>query len=219
MAAPAAGKRAQNKEQRRQEALLAARELIAEGGVEALSMRRLALVTGCSVNTLYALFGDKDGVFGAVVADGMQKVAVKLAADPSQSPLERAEALVKLSAERIRNEAAFSKPMYLTLNAFGPASHVGRQHAAELLRSVLVDAQDAGILRKTVDVGLLCENILQGFMMASLRWAHDAIDLEALEAEAMHALYVGLAAGATKAAASTVHAGLQRAQKKLKAAR
>lgn len=219
MAAPAAGKRAQNKEQRRQEALLAARELIAEGGVEALSMRRLALVTGCSVNTLYALFGDKDGVFGAVVADGMQKVAVKLAADSSQSPLERAEALVKLSAERIRNEAAFSKPMYRTLSASGPASQIGRQHAAQILRGILSDAISGDILRPDVDADLLTENILQGFMMASMRWAHDAIDLKALEAEAMHALYVGLAAGTTTSAAPQIYAGLASAQSALRKVR
>ena len=58
-------------EQTRRDVVTAAGALIAEGGVEALTMRKLAERAGVSVATLYNQFGDRDGVLVAFVSSGL----------------------------------------------------------------------------------------------------------------------------------------------------
>ena len=60
------GLRERNVEARRQRILQAARVLLAQGGLGALSMRKLAEEASLSVNTLYNLWGTREEILRAV---------------------------------------------------------------------------------------------------------------------------------------------------------
>ena len=57
-----------------------AHAILGEGGVEALTIRRLAREADVAHRTIYRLFGDKDGVILATVSDRMGEVRAHLAA-------------------------------------------------------------------------------------------------------------------------------------------
>ena len=66
-----------------------AHAILGEGGVEALTIRRLAREADVAHRTIYRLFGDKDGVILATVSDRMSEVRAHLAAIGKPHTLER----------------------------------------------------------------------------------------------------------------------------------
>lgn len=68
--------------------------LLAEHGPEALTMRRIATVAGCSTQVLYTSFGGKEGLAEALFREGFRRFAELFAAVPeSDDPLQRLIAL------------------------------------------------------------------------------------------------------------------------------
>ena len=65
--------REDNIESRRQRILEAARGLIAGGGMQSLSMRKLAVESGLAVTTLYNLYGSRDDILFALVQDAIDR--------------------------------------------------------------------------------------------------------------------------------------------------
>lgn len=72
---PAAGKREQTKLQNRQAILDAAREVFAELGYEAATVRDIIRRTGLSVGAFYNYFRSKEEVHAALTADGAARFA------------------------------------------------------------------------------------------------------------------------------------------------
>lgn len=62
--------------------LAAAETLLAEGGVEALSIRRVAEVAGTTPRAIYSLFGGKEGLLRALFREAFAVVAADLDALP-----------------------------------------------------------------------------------------------------------------------------------------
>lgn len=59
-----------------------AADAVARGGLEALSVRRVAEAVGTSTMAVYTHFGSKDELLGAVVQQGFDRLATALAAVP-----------------------------------------------------------------------------------------------------------------------------------------
>lgn len=74
---------------RRKRIVEKAHEILGEGGVDALTIRRLAAESDVAPRTIYRLFGDKDGVILATVSDRMAEVRAQIAANTSEYTLER----------------------------------------------------------------------------------------------------------------------------------
>lgn len=69
--------------------LRAAADLLAKGGVDAVSTRAVAAAAGVQAPTLYRLFGDKRGLLDAVTAYGHERyLADKQSMAPSDDPVE-----------------------------------------------------------------------------------------------------------------------------------
>lgn len=87
----------------------AARDLMAEGGLEALSMRRLADRCGYTAPTLYHYFPDKPGLIHALIEDWLDTLVVELRAiRPSKDPLETMRQLASVFANLgIRNPSHY----------------------------------------------------------------------------------------------------------------
>ena len=104
-----------NIEARRQRILEAARALIAAGGMQALSMRKLAAKAGLSVTTLYNLYGVRHEILHALVDDAVDRIVELLDAEaPLADPLERCRAVITVSIRHLSENEAIYRPMLLT---------------------------------------------------------------------------------------------------------
>lgn len=66
-------------EERRKRIVDTAHQILGEGGVASLTIRRLSEEAGVAQRTIYRLFGDKDGVVSATVVDRMKEVREHIA--------------------------------------------------------------------------------------------------------------------------------------------
>lgn len=211
------GRREQNREERRAKALHAARILIAEGGVEALSMRQLSMVAGLAVNTVYALFGSRDGVLSALITDAIDESAVDVTLRPSGDALDVAMALAKKSVTLRVAAADITRPLFKALATQGATKQEGMERAGPLLRSILGRAVEDGLLRDDVDLDVLGRHLLEHLVHTSMRWAFEEIDAETYEASATYAVVLAFAAASTPAGRERTEAALRAAERRLRA--
>jgi AcrR family transcriptional regulator len=109
------GIREKGKARRKQQILQAAKRLLAEGGIEALSTRKLAEAAGLSVHTLYALVGSKNAILEAVMADNHNRVLADILEVDEQSPIEKIFAIVESTYRIILEDSAAQKPLMRVL--------------------------------------------------------------------------------------------------------
>ncbi len=150
--------------------------LIAEGGLEALSMRQLSTVAALAVNTLYALFGSREGVIEAVIADAIDHTAIELGDIEGDDPIELA---VRFASTGVRSRcaaAAYTRPLFRALSTSGDHQAASMRYAAPLLTRIMQRGVDGGWLRADVDLDLVVRHILNTLVHASTRWAFHEID-------------------------------------------
>lgn len=75
---PAERRRQQQREEVRRAILDATEALLLEGGYDAFSMRRLAKRCGYTAPSIYHHFGDKQGLFDAVIDERVRRLLVRL---------------------------------------------------------------------------------------------------------------------------------------------
>jgi AcrR family transcriptional regulator len=84
----------QSRETLRRAILDAATRLLVDGGLRALSMRRVAAEVGCSTTVLYTLFGGKPGLLDALWQEGFDRLwQAEERALETEDPLSRLAAL------------------------------------------------------------------------------------------------------------------------------
>jgi AcrR family transcriptional regulator len=93
MAAPPVGRRARNRAARHDQLLAAATEIVAEQGLEGLTMQALADRVDCAVGTIYTYFSSKSALVAAMMSDAVQTLlaAYHRAARSWDDALERLE--------------------------------------------------------------------------------------------------------------------------------
>jgi len=210
------GKRDDNKKQRRAAALDAARTLLADGGADALSMRRLASQSGLAVNTLYALFDSREGVLLAVIEDGIRATHLELDADPAANALQRCALLVERSVQSRIDAAAYVKPMYQALAAHIPEQDAGLRIAFDVTHRLFVQGRSEGWVRDDVDLVPFVEMLLRNFVDNAKRWALGHDDDNAFLRRAQHAMWLMWRAVATSEAMAEVDARLRLAEAELR---
>ena len=83
------GLRELHKDERRAQILLAARDLVTDGGLDALTMRAVAQRAGLSVPTVYSLIGSRADVVAALLDAGGDQLVALLADDQPRDPVGR----------------------------------------------------------------------------------------------------------------------------------
>jgi AcrR family transcriptional regulator len=109
------GIREKGKARRKLQIIQAAKRLLAAGGIEALSTRKLAEAAELSVHTLYALVGSKNKILEAVMEDNHNRVLGDLIAIDSRHPIERIFAIVDSTYRIIAEDPAAQKPLMRVL--------------------------------------------------------------------------------------------------------
>jgi AcrR family transcriptional regulator len=162
-----AGLREKGKARRKQRIIQAAKRLLAAGGIEALSTRRLAEEAELSVHTLYTLVGCKEQILEAVMEDNHNRVLAAILEVREEHPIERMFAIVESTYQIIAEDSAAQKPLLRVLmtlfyeGALNPnpwwllaqekgwmESAVGEAIGRRLLRAVFPPAAIADMLMK-----------------------------------------------------------------------
>lgn len=109
------GIREKGKARRKEQIIQAAKRLLAAGGIEALSTRKLAEEAELSVHTLYALVGSKDQILDAVMEDNHNRVLADILEINEQHPIEKMFAIVESTYQIINEDRAAQQPLMRVL--------------------------------------------------------------------------------------------------------
>jgi AcrR family transcriptional regulator len=127
--------------ERRAAILTAARELIAERGYDALTVRDLAERCRVSVPTLYNQFGDKDGVLRAAIEEHFLEVLSSTPVAASNPGYDRLIHIIDQSAEQILMLSAYHQRLLEAFAAIRSTVPVQQSVANQLARAMQAELQ------------------------------------------------------------------------------
>jgi AcrR family transcriptional regulator len=168
------GLRERGKARRKDRIIESAKRLLAAGGLEALSLRRLAEEAELSVRTLYSLVGSKEQVLVAVMQHNHDRVLADLLDIDEQHPVEKLIAFVESTYRIIAEDAAAQKPLMrvlMTLYYEGRLSpHPWWLLSTEKgwMDAAIAEAMQRGMLSRDVPV-LLLGDLLMKVYLSNLR--------------------------------------------------
>jgi AcrR family transcriptional regulator len=188
---------------RRARILEEARLLLGDGGVEALSIRKLAEAADVASRTIYSLIGQKEDVLIALYAELQAKLLKRLASRPAQDPLTQGEDVAVEVAALLREDEDYSRAALLAIQHLDTV-WPPRRAVIDLFASVegvLTESFQrcvaAGLLRGHVPVAQLARLTLQSYRMTWMQWACRQIDLDRALADALLNFRIILMADAT----------------------
>jgi AcrR family transcriptional regulator len=166
------------KEERGERILEATRELLAERGYAAVTVRELAVRCGVSVPTLYNRFGGKDELIAQAVRSRFSQVlgSVEDRAEPVGH--ERLMALVGQIADGVIELADYHRAL---LQAFSQVRETGAIHenlAQELVAALVIQLSEMRTRRQLSDwvaIDVLGAQIATACIAATMTWSAGAI--------------------------------------------
>lgn len=187
------GRRERNIEVRRQKILQAARVLLSQGGLAALSMRKLAEEASLSVNTLYNLWGTREDILRALTLDARDRMEASLPKDESpDDPIDYCRSLVRHSVRETCRQSELFRPMILAwlegeiAGHRSPVEHMA--HSIGVLSQVIRMARTRGFLETALKPEQVAWQIQHGAQFAQVQWALGRIDDAHFEARALYGL-------------------------------
>ncbi len=214
------GLRTEQKEERRDRILEAARQLIATKGYEALTMRDLAESSGVSVPTLYNLCGPKDQLLFQAVSEEVDATIDGLGsgAGSRSKGLRRVLALLGVGHEEMSRRPTYYRALLSAAARSEPAREplmaIGSRLGSEL-RDALDEMAEDGELEGWVETAALAQRLRAVCVSASLEWATGALTTHQLLPATRYEAGLALL-GVTRGAARTT---VQRIVKKEQTAR
>ena len=141
-----------DKDRRRREILSAVLALLREGGVEAVTTARIAARAHCSKETLYTWFGDRAGIFQALVAEQSAHINAMLARETTGDAPAR-ETLVSAGAallDLLTGEASLAINRAAMADGSGELADdlraQGRERTMPLFTTLIARMQEEGAL-------------------------------------------------------------------------
>ena len=168
--------------------LAAARDLLAEGGLDALSMRAVAARVGTTPTAIYHYFQNKEDLVHQVVTRGFQQSEAHLWRAIEPFPVGSIERLAVLGEGYIRfaieHKAYFKVIFGIRTDLPRKLDDVPGRGGYGVLRHCVIDAMEAGTIRKDDPdiVVLYLWSIVHGLVTISMACACDSL----LEDTAIH---------------------------------
>jgi AcrR family transcriptional regulator len=165
-------------QQTRADVLAAVGEIIAESGLEGLTMRRLAERAGVAVATLYNQFGDRDGVIVAFVSAGLDDLEGRLEARPATAPIDTTRDLFRTLDDIVAADTDVWQPVFASLQAGTGGLGMGElgDRVIAYIEADLAKAAAAGVFAVEVDTATLARHIFISRLARLERWAQGVID-------------------------------------------
>ena len=147
---------------RNRAALIAtAREMLAEVGVDKITMDALAERSGLGKGTVFRRFGTRSGIFMALLGDGERAFQERVLSGPpplgpGAEPLDRLVAFGRARLRFLRENREIARAAFdgRTPVPFGPPTTMTQQHIRILLQQTGVDAADLDILAMQLNAAL-----------------------------------------------------------------
>lgn len=176
--------RERGKARRKESIIQAAKKLLAEGGMEGLSTRKLAEEAGLSVHTLYALVGSKDEILDAVMEDNHERVLSDILQIDAKHPIEKIFAIVASTYKIIDEDSAAQKPLMRVLMTLYYEGNLNPRpwwllaQEKGWMETAVAEAIRQKLLRPDFEPALVA-NMLMKIYLANLReYLFDQVDLE-----------------------------------------
>lgn len=131
----------------------AARSMIADGGLEALSLRRLASRLGVTAPALYAHVADKRDLLAAIAEGQFDELVARMDAAADLPPLERIRAHCRAYVQHARENPELFGVMFLFSPDLGPAGGAGLPEGAELPAATKAFAAAAAAVEEAAAAG------------------------------------------------------------------
>lgn len=177
--------RAQNIEKNKQCILAAARDIIREKGIDALSIRKLADASKLALRTIYNLYGAKENVIIAVVEQGtkgIEEAITELENSMTKGPWKTEFYITWInSVERVFiDNKELLKPAMLaseTLNQLGSGgASAMHERRIQKFRNVLQMAADRNLIWNDLDMEVITRLMYRNYMSVAVQWAQGEID-------------------------------------------
>lgn len=171
-------------------------EIIAEAGVEGLTMRKLAERANVAVATLYNQFGDRNGVLVAFVGNGLDQLEGELDAGPPADPVDTTRALFEALDQTVAAREAVWRSVFAVLKS-GPSVHGMGPLGDRVVTFIQHDLEKAAVAGRLVDgcdVERLARHVFTTRMNRLEKWAVRAIDWEQYRRSSTLGLELTLAA-------------------------
>lgn len=168
----------QRQRRTRAEILQAAGELIAAGGVEALTMRKLADRANVAVATLYNQFDDRSGVIAAFVSNGLDVLEIELDEQPAAAPIDATRLLMLGLDTTISAANSVWRPVLATLKANPTSERMGAvgDRIIASIETDLAKARADGLFVADIDTERVARHLFMQKMRGLERWANAVID-------------------------------------------
>ena len=193
------GRRRLHDERTRANLLAAAESLVAEGGIDAVGVRAVAVRAGTTTRAVYALFGSKEELVQALAQRTygllMQRVAtVPLTSDPGRDLIVGSVMGFRMFALEHPDLFRFFFTTQLPRTSLSTESNDSRLAALGTLVERLERAHNAGLLggHSVEEVTLVWDALCTGLAMRETRGVIQPSDAERIWADALTALLIGL---------------------------
>jgi AcrR family transcriptional regulator len=156
-------------------ALDAAVGLFSRKGYTATSTREVAELVGIQKASLYYHVESKEDLLFLICQSSLEQIRndVETAIRDSHDPLDRTQTLISAHIENLLRDEDKHSTAFAEMRALSDARRAQvlklRDAYENVVRSVLQEAQDAGVLRKDIEVKVLCL-ILLGLMNRVMVW-------------------------------------------------
>lgn len=183
--AAAPGVREKGKARRKQQILQAAKRLLAEGGIEALSTRKLAEAAELSVHTLYALVGSKNAILEAVMADNHNRVLADILEVDEQNPIDRIFAIVDSTYRIILEDSITQRPLMRVLmtlfyeGGLNPNPWWMLAQEKGWMTSAVAEAMRLKLLRPDYPAPAVADMLMKLYLANLREYLYDKVSLEA----------------------------------------
>jgi AcrR family transcriptional regulator len=184
----------QHKAERRERILVAARKLITQGGVEALSMRQLAREAQLSVATLYNLYGSKADILYALLDQGMEAFDQSLKHIPTDDPITFANYCVDVATGLFISEKPFYRPLMAAINEHRDKERdpiIGKHAMTDIIKGLDTGAAH-GLFNGHSQVRLVGRQIYLALMQAVHFWSEEMYDDEQLREQCEYSILIAL---------------------------
>ena len=209
----------ETKRRRRKQAILqAAAKLIASGGLEACTMRKLARAAQLDVVTLYHHYGSKHAILEALRRSAARALHRDIENVEEKETVDRIRAIVGLSL-RVGAAPIDVVGRLLVAKVVSRRPQEGPLLAAlkERLVPELELAIEEGLLAPSINADLLATEILVDFRTWVPLWGNKVIDADELEARVDYGVSLGLLAASTALTRPRLETDLQEGQRRLAA--
>lgn len=188
-------------ERTRNDVVAAVGAIIADSGLEGLTMRKLASHAGVAVATLYNQFGDRDGVLVAFVSQGLDQLEVELHEQPPLGPIETTRALFREFDATFADSPSVWRPIFTALQPSAGVHGLGEvgDRVTLFIEQDFAKAAADGLFIADVDVARLARHVFVTRINRIEKWAQGAIDWELYQASSNLGLELTLAAVLTDA--------------------